>query len=171
MSCRYTYKLMDNPVLDRARSLANGVNDILHKPVIEWLVPYCVWSIHLMLGPLYLLAYVALALCDLVSGYVWWRHEEPNDERPIVITGCDTGFGHDLALTLVEKGWKVYAGCLTDKGMAQLTQEGPGKQLVVMKLDVTKPEDIKALVARVEAENPQGVFALVNNAGEWVECL
>jgi NAD(P)-dependent dehydrogenase (short-subunit alcohol dehydrogenase family) len=55
--------------------------------------------------------------------------------------------------------------------MAQLTQEGPGKQLVVMKLDVTKPEDIKALVARVEAENPQGVFALVNNAGEWVECL
>jgi hypothetical protein len=158
---------MDNPVLDRARSLANGVNDILHKPVIEWLVPYCVWSIHLMLGPLYLLAYVALALCDLVSGYVWWRHEEPNDERPIVITGCDTGFGHDLAFALAEKGWKVIAGCLTEKGMANLMYYRPNENLLAVKLDVTKEEDIAALVSKLEAEYPKGVFALINNAGEW----
>jgi NAD(P)-dependent dehydrogenase (short-subunit alcohol dehydrogenase family) len=40
-----------------------------------------------------------------------------------------------------------------------------------MKLDVTKAEDIEAAVARVDAENPQGLYALVNNAGGSRICL
>lgn len=37
------------------------------------------------------------------------------DKRPVVISGCDTGFGHLLALKLVAHGFPVYAGCLTEK--------------------------------------------------------
>lgn len=37
------------------------------------------------------------------------------EKRPIVISGCDTGFGHLLALKLVAQGYPVYAGCLTEK--------------------------------------------------------
>ena len=36
--------------------------------------------------------------------------------KAIVITGCDTGFGHDLSLRLVARGMIVYAGCLTVEG-------------------------------------------------------
>jgi hypothetical protein len=157
--------MTDTP-LQGLRKVANHVNDFLHRPFVEWFVCVCVWSTHLLLGPLYLLAYLVLCLADVATGYVAWRYEEPDADRPIVISGCDTGFGHDLALALSERGWKVYAGCLTEKGMARLQSECRGAAgLVTVQLDVTKAEDIQALVDRVEHDHPRGLYALVNNAG------
>ena len=40
-------------------------------------------------------------------------------ELAIYITGCDTGFGKDLAFALAEKGFFVFSACLTQKGMKQ----------------------------------------------------
>lgn len=39
--------------------------------------------------------------------------------------------------------------------------------LHIVILDVTKPDQVQAAADRVEAENPQGLYALVNNAGRW----
>jgi NAD(P)-dependent dehydrogenase (short-subunit alcohol dehydrogenase family) len=41
----------------------------------------------------------------------------------VFITGCDTGFGRTLCVSLGKKGFKVYAGCLTDKGMEEIRKE------------------------------------------------
>lgn len=40
-------------------------------------------------------------------------------ELAVYITGCDTGFGKDLAFGLAAKGFFVFPGCLTDEGMKQ----------------------------------------------------
>jgi hypothetical protein len=40
--------------------------------------------------------------------------------KAVVITGCDSGFGHELALRLVDRGMNVYAGCLTLEGSESL---------------------------------------------------
>jgi hypothetical protein len=36
--------------------------------------------------------------------------------KPVVITGCDTGFGYELSLKLVSRGLTVYSGCYTEGG-------------------------------------------------------
>lgn len=40
--------------------------------------------------------------------------------RSVMITGCDTGFGNILAKDLDSLGIKVFAGCLTEKGIQDL---------------------------------------------------
>lgn len=61
------------------------------------------------------------------------------------------------------KGWKVYAGCLTDQGIQNLKEKVPS--ILALKLDVTKDADIAAVVKRISSESPQGLYCLVNNAG------
>ena len=34
--------------------------------------------------------------------------------KAVFVTGCDTGFGRDLALKLARNGQPVFAGCLTE---------------------------------------------------------
>lgn len=75
---------------------------------------------------------------------------------------CDTGFGNKLALVLAEKGFSVYAGCLTDasvKAMNAVTG------ITALKMDVTKQADIDAVVERINKDHPNGLWAVVNNAG------
>ena len=40
--------------------------------------------------------------------------------RYVVITGCDSGFGHETAHRLDTLGTHVIAGCLTEHGQADL---------------------------------------------------
>lgn len=35
-------------------------------------------------------------------------------DKPVLISGCDSGFGKDLALKCIQNGMPVYAGCLTE---------------------------------------------------------
>lgn len=147
------------------QAIWNRINDFVHLPVIEYVFNNCLWSSQLLMGPVYFLLYQLLALHDFVTGYVWWRYQQPT-KQPILITGCDTGFGNSLAVSLYEKGWTVYATCLTDAGMARLSEKGSADRLIPVKLDVTKTEQIDALAARVQAAHPEGIYALVNNAGE-----
>ena len=142
------------------------LNDLVHLPVVEYLVNFGFWCTQLLLAPFYLSCYLLLGVADVLRGYVWWRYEEADPNKPIVVTGCDTGFGHSLTLDLVARGWKVYACCLTEAGMASLKEKCQGKgELVTLKLDVSKEEEIKAVAQRVQQECPNGVYALVNNAG------
>ena len=41
--------------------------------------------------------------------------------RGVFITGCDTGFGHDLAIKLDKLGFTVFAGCLVPSKYAGCT--------------------------------------------------
>jgi NAD(P)-dependent dehydrogenase (short-subunit alcohol dehydrogenase family) len=39
------------------------------------------------------------------------------------------------------------------------------KGIVGVKMDVTQPDQVQAVADQVAAENPKGLYALVNNAG------
>jgi len=90
-------------------------------------------------------------------------------EKFVLITGCDSGFGHDLAIKLAKLGINVFAGCLTEKGEDDLKKEMvglPGK-LVPMSMDVTKDASVTNVKVAIQKELPpgKGLWAIVNNAG------
>ncbi|KAG0357211.1 Retinol dehydrogenase 5 [Gamsiella multidivaricata] len=57
----------------------------------------------------------------------------------VVITGCDTGFGSEIVDELYKRGGYT--------------------------VDVTNQDDVNRLRAQIEAECPQGVYCILNNAG------
>lgn len=145
-----------------------ALNDLVHLPIIEYLACFGFWGLQMLLGPVRLVFYLLLGVVDVLSGYVWWTYDEATDDRPIVITGCDTGFGHDLVLALDAAGWRVYAGCRSEKDMDCLRgkSKAQGGKLTPVMLDVTKDQHIEALRHTLEQECPRGIYALVNNAGK-----
>lgn len=87
----------------------------------------------------------------------------------MLITGCDSGFGHQLALQLGEIDFKVFAGCLNDEceGALRLKKASEGKNAIhVLKLDVTKDDDVERAKQYVINNLKDAVlWGLVNNAG------
>lgn len=143
----------------------NGLNNLLHVPVLEDFAWHLFWFYHLCLGPVYAALSFLGFLFNLLTGAFFFHAEEPKG-RAVLITGCDTGFGHNLALELVKKGWKVYAGCLTEKGLDNLTHAAKGSAgtMVAVQMDVTKPADIERVVKQL-VDNREHLHALVCNAG------
>lgn len=85
--------------------------------------------------------------------------------RTVLLTGASTGIGRDAALTLARRGWTVFAGVRKDADGDALVAEQAG-DLRPVRLDVTSADDIAAVVALLrEAVGPNGLDALVNNAG------
>lgn len=94
--------------------------------------------------------------------------------KAVLVTGCDTGFGHLTALELNKLGYHVFAGCLIPDGdgAKDLKKKAVKKHaLTVLKLDVTKEEDITAaneVVKNFLSDSSNGVsdlHSIVNNAG------
>ncbi|PNF35912.1 Short-chain dehydrogenase/reductase family 9C member 7 [Cryptotermes secundus] len=87
--------------------------------------------------------------------------------KAVLITGCDSGFGNELAKRLDKLGVTVFAGCLFPEGpgAVELKSISSG-QLHILHLDVTKEDHVKRAVETVT--NSLGVktlWAVVNNAG------
>ncbi|KAM9334056.1 retinol dehydrogenase 7 [Symphorus nematophorus] len=91
----------------------------------------------------------------------------------VLITGCDSGFGHQLARCLDHKGFVVFAGCLSPQGPgAQSLARQSSSNLKILKLDVTSDEDVQQAKETVQDNLPEkGLWAVVNNAGisDWAE--
>lgn len=122
--------------------------------------------IRLLLCPLGAIGVLLSFLIKLCSGAFITRFEAP-EGRAILVTGCDSGFGCDFSLSLVKKGWKVYAGCLTPQGVAALQTRAAGSAgtMIALPMDVTKQADIDRMVKKIKEECPKKLFAVVNNAG------
>ncbi|KAJ7357821.1 Retinol dehydrogenase 5 [Desmophyllum pertusum] len=45
------------------------------------------------------------------------------EKKAVLVTGCDSGFGYELAKRLDAQGLRVFAACLTSEGEAKLTSE------------------------------------------------
>ncbi|KAK3095713.1 hypothetical protein FSP39_017942 [Pinctada imbricata] len=116
-----------------------------------------------------MLEIAVLVICVVLLA-VRWRLQQMTigyyDGRHVLITGCDSGFGKLLALRLVEMGYSVFAGCLTEEGLNELKQSS-SKRLKTILLDVTKTDSIVKAVEFVESALPEGkgLWGLVNNAG------
>ena len=78
------------------------------------------------------------------------------------ITGCSTGFGRELAKLVLQSGYKAVVASRNTDDVKDIV-EGHNNALAV-KLDVTKPDEIKTSVE--EALQKFGrIDVLVNNAG------
>ncbi|KAG0196436.1 Retinol dehydrogenase 16 [Mortierella sp. GBA30] len=83
----------------------------------------------------------------------------------VVVTGTTTGFGAEIVNELNKRGgFTVYATCTTSEGL-RVYQGRESAHLRPVQVDVTKQNDVNRLRAKIEAECPQGLYCLVNNAG------
>jgi NAD(P)-dependent dehydrogenase (short-subunit alcohol dehydrogenase family) len=81
----------------------------------------------------------------------------------ILISGCDTGFGHRLAIELDKQGFHVFAGVYNADSKGSLTEQ-LSLRATVFPLDITRQQDIEAAYHLVK-EKTNTLHALVNNAG------
>ncbi|MBN3296064.1 BDH protein, partial [Amia calva] len=93
--------------------------------------------------------------------------------RAVFITGCDSGFGYNLAKQLDKMGFVVFAGCQfpNREGACNLVREC-SSSLKVIELDVTQEENVKQAKKYIETNLPEkGLWGVVNNAGisDWSE--
>lgn len=91
----------------------------------------------------------------------------PVDQKAVLVTGADSGFGHALAKHLDKLGFTVFAGVLDKEGPgAEELRKNCSERLSVLQMDVTKPEQIKDAHSKVtEKIQDRGLWAVVNNAG------
>lgn len=80
-----------------------------------------------------------------------------------LITGCSTGFGRELAKYVLQSGYKAAVAARNTDDVNDIVAAYPDTAIAV-KLDVTKPDDIKAAVEQTLAKFGQ-IDVLVNNAG------
>lgn len=78
-------------------------------------------------------------------------------DKYVFVTGCDTGFGNLLCKKLDRRGFRVLAGCLTEKGADDLKRV-TGPHLKTVLLDVTSQSSIQAAMEWTKKE--------VGNRGE-----
>ncbi|GAA3464336.1 SDR family NAD(P)-dependent oxidoreductase [Saccharothrix longispora] len=76
------------------------------------------------------------------------------------MTGASTGMGASTARELARRGFHVLAGVRRDHDADAIRSTGVEPII----LDITEPEQVEALAARV-AGDPRALHALVNNAG------
>ncbi|KAJ1560945.1 hypothetical protein HK405_005448, partial [Cladochytrium tenue] len=84
----------------------------------------------------------------------------------VLVTGCDSGFGRTIAVSLAARGLHVFAGCLTDAGVTDLQNVDVATgSLDAFIMDVTNSEHVAAARDRVQRACPDGLYCLINNAG------
>lgn len=115
-------------------------------------------------GLVSVLTWMSWTLATALRNCSQLEHISPKG-RAVLITGCDTGFGHQLCYKLDSYGFHVFAGLLsTESESAQRLRQNCSNRLRVLKLDVTKVEDVTLAVKQIEDSCLQ-LWALVNNAG------
>jgi len=83
-----------------------------------------------------------------------------SEKKVALVTGASSGMGKEIAKQLLADGFVVYASARRVDRMRYLEQLGA----IVLRMDVTKEEDVTGAVATIRAQN-KGVDVLINNAG------
>jgi NADP-dependent 3-hydroxy acid dehydrogenase YdfG len=83
-----------------------------------------------------------------------------------LITGTSSGFGKLTAITLANKGIKVFAGMrnIATKNAAVANELNTIKNITAIELDVANEDSVKAAIALIEKQEGK-IDILVNNAG------
>ena len=77
-----------------------------------------------------------------------------------LVTGGSSGMGKETAKKLLDEGYTVYVAARRVEKMQDLAELGA----TVLAMDITKDDEIVAVVERIAAERG-GIDVLVNNAG------
>jgi len=81
------------------------------------------------------------------------------------LTGASAGIGKAVVARLVEDGWTVYVTARSEGKLAAMA-EGSNGRVIPAPGDVTDPEAMKAIVARIEGEH--GLALAILNAGVYI---
>uniref|UniRef100_A0ABM5FP15 17-beta-hydroxysteroid dehydrogenase type 6-like n=1 Tax=Pogona vitticeps TaxID=103695 RepID=A0ABM5FP15_9SAUR len=109
-----------------------------------------------------------VALLGLYFLHRWYQERQTVKnltEKYVFITGCDSGFGNQLARQLDAQGMWVLAACHSQKGAEKLQKVTSGRLKTTI-LEVTSTESIAAATEWVKGcVGSKGLWGLVNNAG------
>lgn len=120
-------------------------------------VAHCTGSLLMMACASYFLAKFIwrVAFVRLVSA----------DGKAVLVTGCDTGFGHLLAKFLARDGFLVFAGCLDAKSEGAMSLKKQAR-IKVLQMDVTKDDEIEDAYRIIKEDlGTLKLWAVVANAG------
>lgn len=117
-----------------------------------------------LIGITLVLIHISWLLAQFFRRYAQLEYIPPKN-RAVLITGCDSGFGHQVCYKLDSYGFNVFAGVLfPDSESADKLRANCSERLKVVKLDVTNAEDVKNVVKEIEVSNLE-LWAVLNNAG------
>ena len=107
--------------------------------------------------PLTSMITIAILALTTVIVFRLFSKRQVNDfeNKFMVITGCDTGFGHETAIRLDKMGVHVLATCLTKEGEQNLKSE-TSDRLKTFQMDVTNSQQIKDIYEKVKEILPSG---------------
>jgi len=127
--------------------------------------------IFILLQLLAALLFIGGLLCWLFRGLLCQAQLEVAS-KVILITGCDTGIGHELAKYMDSIGFQVFAGCYdTASEGAQRLRVEASNNLRLVNLDVRRDDHVDAAVNFIQeniSSDQHGLFGVVNNAGVCV---
>jgi NAD(P)-dependent dehydrogenase (short-subunit alcohol dehydrogenase family) len=113
------------------------------------------------------LTVLGFALLLYASYLLYWHlFPSPNIDiygKYVLISGCDTGYGHALAIHLDKRGFHVFAGVYSRDSKESLATR-LSSRATVFYLDITQQKDIDAAFEIVKGKTDV-LHALVNNAG------
>jgi NAD(P)-dependent dehydrogenase (short-subunit alcohol dehydrogenase family) len=71
-----------------------------------------------------------------------------------LITGANRGIGLEFARQYLADGWQVYAACRDPASASELRRlaQASGDNLLILALDVTDPETVKAMAAELDGQ-------------------
>ncbi|XP_054856166.1 17-beta-hydroxysteroid dehydrogenase type 2 [Eublepharis macularius] len=122
----------------------------------------CFATLRSLLG----LAVFSLA-CLLYCFYIPASAMLPVDQKAVLITGSDSGIGHELAKFLDRSGFVVFAGVLNERGPgAEELRRASSERLSVLQLDITDSQQIQEAFLEVKKKlKNAALWGIVNNAG------
>lgn len=82
--------------------------------------------------------------------------------RTVLITGCSSGIGKELAKEFQDQGWEVFAGARRVEKMKELKERG----IYTIPLDVTNEESAVSAKEFIEKKTGGKLDMLFNNAGQ-----
>ncbi|XP_060743536.1 estradiol 17-beta-dehydrogenase 2 [Tachysurus vachellii] len=128
-------------------------------------VMLCYWISNLSVAVILLSVCCGCCLIHFSAGRKEFRL--PVQGKAVLITGCDSGFGHELAKILDKAGMKVYAGVLEEFGPgAQNLREVSSSLLTILQMDITNINQISEAHKLIKSQiGETGLWGLVNNAG------
>ena len=99
--------------------------------------------------------------------------QETNVQLAVVVTGCDSGIGKELALCLATEGFTVFVGCLKKESLTEFESVAMSSSMTIqpVMLDVTDPRQVDSCrdVVQTWLKNTgvgkRSLHAVVNNAG------
>ena len=89
--------------------------------------------------------------------------------KSVLVTGCSSGIGREIALHLAKQGYAVFATVRKEADREDLCRLGLPNLVSFCPLDLSHPGDIPPLLDMIQVElqrrGQKGLYAYINNAG------